>query len=468
MAYNLERRPAGQVQLYRQRLAKSSQFPITNLLSVADVDEALAAEGCSFRERIFTPVITMWIFLGQVLDPDHSCRQAVLRFVAWLSAHGRKPCSSETGAYCRARQRLPEGVLRRLVRTKGGELAEKSPRPWRWFGRDVKIADGTTVSGPDTAANQKAYPQPRTQKPGLGFPILRLLVIFSLSVGTVLDAAVNPYVGKETGETGMLRTLMYSLKRGDLLLGDRYFANYWIIALALLLGIDVVFRQHQHRKVDFRKGRRLGQNDHRITWTKPKRPKWMSQEFFASLPATLTLREVRVRIPKGKNRSREIVVVTTLLDAGHYKKGDIETLYKRRWQAELQLRSLKTTLQMDILRCKTPAMLRKEIWAHLLIYNLIRIAMAQAAQSQPCQPWQISFKGALQALLAFGGFWPTGQLADPEAYYLDMLQAIAEHRVGHRPDRVEPRAKKRRPKPLPLLTEPRQQARARLQAGGQS
>jgi hypothetical protein len=453
--------------LYRQRLAKSSQFPITNLLSVADVDEALAAEGCSFRERIFTPVITLWIFLGQVLDPDHSCRQAVLRFVAWLSAHGRKPCSSETGAYCRARQRLPEGVLRRLVRAKGGQLAEHSPRPWRWFGRDVKIADGTTVSGPDTGPNQKAYPQPRTQKPGLGFPILRLLVIFSLSVGTVLDAAVNPYVGKETGETGMLRTLMYSLKRGDLLLGDRYFANYWIIALATLLGIDVVFRQHQHRKVDFRKGRRLGQNDHRITWTKPKRPKWMSQEFFASLPATLTLREVRVRIPKGKNRTRAIVVVTTLLDAGRYKKGEIETLYQRRWQAELQLRSLKTTLQMDILRCKTPAMLRKEIWAHLLIYNLIRIAMAEAAQSQPCQPWQISFKGALQALLAFGGFWPTGQLADPEAYYLDMLQALAEHRVGHRPDRVEPRAKKRRPKPLPLLTEPRQQVRARLQAGGQ-
>jgi hypothetical protein len=468
MANNLQRRSACQVQLYRQRLANSSQFPITNLLSVADVDHALTAEGCSFRERIFTPVITIWIFLGQVLDADHSCRQALLRFVAWLSAHGRKPCSARTGAYCRARQRLPEGVLRRLVRTKGSQLAEHSPRPWRWFGRDVKIADGSTVSGPDTVANQKAYPQPRTQQPGLGFPILRLVVIFSLSVGTVLDAAFNPYVGKETGETGMLRTLMYSLKRGDLLLGDRYFANYWIIALAKLLGIDVVFRQHQLRKIDFRKGRRLGKNDHLITWTKPQRPKWMTQSFYAALAATLTLRELRVQVPKGKNRTRQIVVVTTLLDAGHYKKGDIETLYKRRWQAELHLRSLKTTIQMDILRCKTPEMLHKEIWAHFLIYNLIRIAMAQAAQSQPCQPWQISFKGALQALSAFGGFWPSGQLADPDAYYLDMLRAIAEHRVGNRPDRVEPRAKKRRPKPLPLLTEPREQARARLRSGCQS
>ena len=234
------------------------------------------------------------------------------------------------------------------------------------------------------------------------------MVIFSLSVGTVLDAAFNPYLGKETGETDRLRTLMYSLQRGDVLLGDRSFANYWIIGLATLLSLEVVFRQHQLRKVDFRKGRPLGQNDHLITWEKPKRPKWMAKLLYAAMPATLTLREVRVRIPKGKNRIRDLVVVTTLLDAGRYNKGEIETLYLRRWQAELHLRSLKTTLQMDILRCKTPAMLRKEIWAHLLIYNLIRMAMAQAAQSQPCQPWQISFKETLQASLPSLASGPQG------------------------------------------------------------
>jgi hypothetical protein len=468
MVQHHQRRPARQVPVYRQRLAAAACFPITTLLSVADVDEAVAAEGYSFRERIFTPVLTIWIFLGQVLDPDHSCRQAVLRFVAWLSAHGRRPCSSETGAYCRARQRLPEGVLRRLVRTKGNQLAQQSPQHWRWFGHDVVLGDGTTVSGPDTGPNQKAYPQPRTQQPGLGFPILRLVVLFSLSVGTVLDAAFNPYLGKETGETGLLRSLLPSLKRGTVLLGDRSFANYWIIALALSLGLEVVLRQHQCRKVDFRRGRRLGKNDHCITWTKPKRPAWMSPDTYNAQPATLTLREVRVRIPKGRNRTRDLVVVTTLLDAGRYKKGEIEALYERRWQAELHLRSLKTTLQMDILRCKTPAMLRKEIWAHLLVYNLIRLAMAQAAARQACQPWQISFTGTVQALRAFGGFWPTGPLADAEATYRDLLEAIAEHRVGQRPDRREPRAKKRRPKPLPLLTEPRAQARARLRAGGES
>jgi hypothetical protein len=420
-------------------------LPITNLLSATEVDEALAAAGCSFRERLFSPVITLWIFLGQVLDADHSCRQAVLRFVSWLSTHGRRICSSVSGAYCRARQRLPEGALQHLVRSKGSQVLQHSPGAWRWFGRTVKVADGTTVSGPDTPANQRAYPQPRTQRPGLGFPIMRVVVIFSLAVGTVLEAAFNPYVGKETGETGMLRELMYSLQRGDVLLGDRYFANYWIIALAKLLGIDIVFRQHQRRRVDYRTGRRLGRYDHVIVWTKPKRPKWMTQSLYDSLADTLTLRELRVQVPKGKNRTRQLDVVTTLLDAGHYTKGELASLYQRRWQAELHLRSLKTSMQMDILRCKTPAMLRKELWAHFLVYNLIRLAMAQAAQGQACQPGQLSFKGALQALVAFGGFWPAGPAADPDTHYRNLLHVIAEHPVGYRPDRVEPRAKKRRP-----------------------
>jgi hypothetical protein len=465
MATNPRHRPSGQVQAYRRRLQNASPFPLAKLLPVADVDAVVAAVGCSFRERLFTPVITVWVFLGQVLDPDHSCRQAVLRLVAWLSASARRVCSAQTGAYCQARQRLPEGVLSRLTRGIGSRLEEHSPRDWLWFGRRVRPVDGTTVSMPDTAANQKAYPQSRTQKPGLGFPIMRVLVIFSLSVGTVLEAAFNPYQGKETGETSMLRTLLYTLRPGDLILGDRYFANFWIISLAKLLHLDVVLRQHQLRKVDFRKGRRLGKNDHLITWEKPQRPQWMSRALYDSLPATLTLRELRLRIPKGKNRTQEIVVVSTLLDAGRYAKGELEALYLRRWHAELFLRSLKSTLQMDVLRCKTPSMVRKEVWAHFLIYNLIRTAMAQASQTHPCQPWQISFKGTLQALSAFGGFWPGGRLADPDAYYRDMLYAIAEHRVGHRPDRTEPRAKKRRPKPHPLLTEPRQQARARLRAG---
>jgi len=461
----ITRRPSGQVQLYRRQFQRSSAFPISRLLSVADVEEAVAAEGCSFRERVFTPALTIWVFLGQVLDPDHSCRQAVLQLVAWLAALGRKACSSNTGAYCKARARLPEGVLARLTRASARKLENNSPRDWHWHGKPVRTADGTTASMPDTGANQAAYPQTRAQKPGVGFPLMRIVVIFSLSVGTVLDAAFNPYRGKETGETAMLRTMLGSLAAGDVLLGDRYFANYWLIALAMQSGIDVVFRQHQLRKVDFRRGRRLGKDDHIIVWTKPQRPQWMTKAMYAALPETLTLRELRLQIPKGKNRTRAIVVVTTLLDAGRYAKGELQALYRLRWQAELNLRSLKTTMQMDVLRCKAPDRVRKEIWAHFLVYNLIRTAMAQAAQAHACEPWQLSFKGAQQALRAFGGFWPTRRALEPDAYYDDLLHAIAEHRVGHRPDRWEPRAKKRRPKSYRLLNEPRAQAKARLASG---
>jgi hypothetical protein len=249
-------------------------------------------------------------------------------------------------------------------------------------------------------------------------------------------------------------------------LGDRFYANYWIIALALSLGIQVVFRQHQLRKVDFRRGRRLGPDDHVITWTKPQRPKWMAKLLYKMVSASLTLREVRLRIPKGKNRTKNIVIVSTLLDAGRYPKGELQALYRRRWQAELHLRSLKTTMQMDILRCKTPDLVRKEIWAHFLVYNLIRTAIAQAAAAQDRKPWQISFKGALQALEAWGGFWPAAPAADPDAHYDHLLTVLAEHPVDQRPDRLEPRAVKRRPKGYPRLNEPRAQARARVERDG--
>jgi putative transposase len=465
MPNEIVRRPSCQVQLLRQRLRRSADFPISRLLSADEVDAAVAAEGYSFRDRLYTPLITIWIFLGQVLDQDQSCRQAVLRFAAWLAACGRTVCSTVTGGYCRARQRLPEGVLARLTRQSGRNVEDQSPHEWRWFKRCVRTADGTTVSMPDTAANQKAYPQIRRQKRGVGFPIMRIVVIFSLAVGTVLEAAYSPYRGKETGETALLRSLLYNLKPGDLLLGDRFYANYWIIALAQALSIDVVFRQHQLRKVDFRRGRRLGKDDHLITWEKPQRPRWMTKAYYAALPATLTLREVRLRIPKGKKRTRDLVVVSTLLNAGCYAKGELQALYRLRWQAELHLRSLKTVMQMDILRCQTPAMVRKEIWAHFLVYNLLRKALAQAAESHQLKPWQLSFKGTLQALSAFGGFWPCARPPDPDAYYDALLQVIAEHRVGDRPDRAEPRAKKRRPKPYPLLNESRAKAKARLAQG---
>jgi DDE family transposase/transposase IS4-like protein len=450
-----------------QRLLRQPGLPFAKLLPAEVVQQALQAEAVSWRDRLFTPLVTVWVFLSQILDPDHSCRQAVARFLAWLVAHGESPCSEQTGAYCRARQRLPEGVLTRLLRQTGHHREANSPSGWRWHHRRVRLVDGTTVSMPDTPANQQAYPQPRTQKPGLGFPIARLVVIFSLAVGTVLEAAMNPYKGKETGETALLRALLVQLQAEDVLVGDRCYANYWLIALAVQRGLDIVFRQHQLRRVDFRGGRRLGKDDHLITWTKPKRPPWMDAATWASLPATLTLRELRVRVPKGKFRTKEIVIVTTLRDPTRYAKSEIQALYRRRWEAETNLRAVKQILQMDVLRCKTPAMVRKEVWAHLLIYNLIRTAAAQAAEAHDVQPWQISFKGALQTVNAFGGALPLYTVLDPAAQEQAFLAAIAGHRVGNRPDRYEPRQLKRRPKCQRLLKEPRPQARARFARSGE-
>lgn len=276
-----------------------------------------------------------------------------------------------------------------------------------------------------------------------------------------------PYKGKETGETTMLRALLEQLAEGDLLVGDRCYANYWLIALALQRGLDVVFRQHQRRRVDFRTGRRLGRDDHLITWAKPGRPAWMDAATWAALPDTLTLRELRVRVPKGKCRTREVVVVTTLLDATRYAKAEVQALYRRRWEAEIHLRALKQTLQMDVLRCQTPAMIRKEVWAHLLIYNLLRTVLAEAAAAHDLQPWQLSSKGTLQTVNAFGGILPSGTVLDSAAVYEVLLEAVASHRVGQRPDRYEPRRIKRRPKPHRLLQEPRAQARARFAREGE-
>jgi hypothetical protein len=420
-----------------------------------------------FRERIFSPLVTVATFLTQVLDPDHSMRQAVARLIAHRLAMGLPPCSPDTRAYSKARQRLSEKVWAELTRRTGRDLLLAAPARWCWRGRDVKVVDGSTLSMPDTPANQQAYPQPASQKPGLGFPVLRLVALFSLAVGAVLDVAMGPYKGKQTGETALFRTLHHHLADGDVLLADRYFCGYFHICLVLERGADVVMRLHQLRHVDFRRGRRLGAGDHIVSWHKPsQRPDWMDEATYARLPATLTMRELRLRVPHNKGRSRTILVATTLLDAAAYPKQAIAALYRQRWHAELDLRSLKTVLQMDVLRCQTPAMVRKEIWVHLLVYNLLRKVMAQAAQEHDVPVRELSFKGTLQTLNAFSDALQTCAQKDREPLCRRLLEAVAHHRVGHRPDRVEPRAKKRRAKPYRLLNKPRDQARKAEIRGG--
>jgi hypothetical protein len=445
-------------------LRESDVLPFHEILDATMVKAALAEEGVRFSERLYTPLVTLCVFLSQVLDPDHSCRAAVARLIVWLSINGRKPCAPDTGSYCDARQRLPLGVVVRLVRQTAQEIEDSVPEGWLWKGRRVSLVDGTTASMPDTQENQQAFPQSRSQGVGLGFPLVRMVALISLGVGVARDLALGPYRGKETGETALFRALWDRLQAGEVVLGDRVFASFFGIMGLAQRGVDGLFRMHQRRKIDFRRGRRVGVLDHIVVWTKPACPEWMDEQTYAQIPDELTVRELRVTVQQPGFRVDELVLVTTMLDEEAYTKEELADLFLKRWTIELDLRSIKDVLQMDVLRCKTPEMVEKEIWMHLLAYNLIRGVMAQAAKAHEEQPRDLSFKGALQTMTAFQDVLRRATPSEREVLMATMLKAIASHRVGDRFGRVEPRANKRRPKPQRYLNEPRAEARKRLMA----
>ena len=436
-----------------------------DVLTAERITEIAAQERVSFgggEGDVYSVAVTLWAFLSQAVSASKSCVAAVARVMALFTVLGRQPCNAGSGAYCKARAKLPERFLQRLACEVGCQLENEAPNEWRWHGHRVDLVDGSTLSMPDTPANQEAYPQSRSQRPGVGFPLLRWVAIIGLATGAVLATAVGRYRGKQTGETALFRALLDTLRPGDVLVADRYYCSYWMIALALARKVHVVFRQHQLRHTDFRRGRRLGPDDHVVTWTKPQRPDWMDAETYAAVPDELTMREVRGVIATPGCRVRALVVVTTFTDAAEYPRQDILELYHARWHAEIDLRSIKTYLQMEILRCRTPAMVRKEIWAHLLAYNLVRQVMAQAARAHGVTPRQLSFTGALQTLSAYHTLLLAATAADLPGLIRQILTAIATHRVGNRPDRYEPRKIKRRPKGYPRLLRPRAEERAAL------
>lgn len=440
---------------FRRSVAEARRHGDLYFASLLPEDRIIAAFGkasCFWQGWIYTPAITVWVFLSQCLSADHSCREAVAGLIAWLGSQGRKACSADTGAYCSARERLPAEACYQLVRDTGRQADEEAPVAWRWLGHRVLDVDGSTVTMADTPENQAEYPQLSGQSRGCGFPIARVVVVFSLSVGTVLEAVIGKYQGKQTGENSLFRTLHPMLQTGDVVLADRYFGGWFDIALVKQRGVDIVVRKHQLRASDFRTGHRLGKNDHLVCWVKPDRPAWMNSEQYAAIPAEMTLREVRVRVPQQGFRTKELIVITTLLDAKTYLATEIAALYRRRWQAELHLRSLKSVLQMDHLRCKTPHRVRNEFYMHLVGYNLIRRVLALAAFRAGTEPWTISFKGALQTL---NKLLPMLHSTTTTAWCDTLLTAVATHTVGNRPDRSEPRVKKRRPKNYKLMRQPR-------------
>src|SRR6266576_1581680 len=468
MRFSNQGRLREQVRFLRRQYLQDGALPFSDILTDDFVRQAMTAVGV-WKDRIYTPLMTLWVFLTQVLSTDHSCRGAVARFIAHRLSQGQSPCSSKTGAYCQARKRLPEKFLAAVTCLVGRALDAKVDPRWLWKGRRVYLFDGTTVSMPDTPENQKAYPQVYNQKRGVGFPIARVGALTSLACGAILNLGICRYAGKGQGEVSLLRRLWDVLRPGDVLLTDRLMANWLNILLLQQRGIELVARLNKaNRTADFRRGKRLDHHDHIVRWYKPTSIRSLDWHAHKALPEYITVQETLIPVAQPGFRTKTIVVVTTLLDREQTPPEDLATLYRARWNNELDLRSIKRTLQMHELRCKTPELVRKEIWTHILAYNLIRTVMAQAAAIHDLMPRSISFKGTIQTLEAFQ---PLIELRGTHhrpsllQLYRHLLNAIATHRVADRPDRFEPRVKKRRLNHYGWLMRPRAEIKALMAKG---
>jgi hypothetical protein len=446
-------------------------LPFADVLRPEHVQQACDRHGVRFgcaRNSILNPALTLWAWLSQVVCADKSTAAACVRVSVLLLALGRPKWSEDTGCYCRARSRLGSLVLRDLALDVADRLEQACPQHWRWQGRRVFLGDGSTLTLADTPENQAAFPQPTSQKKGLGFPMIRLVVLMSLATAALSGLSYGPYQGKQTGELALLLRQLDRLRQGDVLVADRYYCAYVLLASLRARGVDAVVRLHGNRKCDFRKGQRLGPKDHLVCYRRPPRPDWLSEEDYQQLPKELRLRELDVTLSRPGYRSERVVLVSTLLDAQTYPKAELGQLYRQRWLVEVDLRGLKQTLKIEHLQGKTPEVALAELWAHALGYNLTCKVLAQAAVQAQVRPRQLSLKGALQQLREY---WQTlSALAPAEQAQAAcrLLAGVARKRVGKRPGRQEPRAIKRRPGNRPMLLLPRAEAKRRLSKGRQS
>lgn len=443
-------------------------LPFAEVLSAERIERIFAKHGCRFGlHGVYTTAIMVWSFLSQVLrdGKEASCQAAVARVVSYCEHQGIAAPTPDTGDYCRARAKLSSAALMELSGEVAEELERAAKKDWLWKGRHhAKLIDGFTFTMPDTPPNQAAYPHPKTQRPGVGLPIARAVAAVSLATACVTGLAMGPYQGKETGEPALLRKLLGSLAAGDLAVMDRYYGSFFLIALLLGQETQVCVRKHHRRHTDFRRGRRLGKYDHLIVWTRPRRPDWMDEATYARIPETLELREIRYQIVEPGRRTKTIDIITTLVDADQYTKEDMAQLYGFRWNAELDIRSIKASLNLGHVRCKSPEMVDREVWTTILGYNLIRTTAAAAALLHGKQPRQISFTSTCQFVLASwmvlsGGGVEASRWKD---YLLLMLRQIAACEVANRPGRLEPRVLKRRRHRYKLMQKPRSQLRREL------
>ena len=438
------------IMMLKQQFLQSDSRLFDQVIEQHEIEAVMQKLVEPHRERIYSPLDTLRLFVGQVLSADRACQDVVGRRLSERVAQGRPANALNTSAYCEARQRLSIALPVTLSTLIGDRLEAKTPAAWRWQGRCVKLFDGTTVTMPDTPSNQEVYPQSREQKPRLGFPIARIGALISLSSGAMLSYQVSACKGKGTGEQSLLMNLLDQLNKEDILLADALLATWWIIHGAISRGADIVMPQHGVRRTDFTLGERLSKNDHLVQWPRPPKPKTMTAEEYATYPEFITMREVKV---EGR------ILVTTLLDPLYVSVKSLGALYKMRWNIEVDFRTIKATLEMDVLRCKSQPMVDKEIAVYILAYNLVRWAMANAALLADILPRMLSFAGAKRLLGSFADQLRQTTGDQVRTLIATVTACMATLRLPHRPDRVEPRAKKRRPKNLPLLTVPRQVAR---------
>ena len=434
-----------------QKLKMEPGLPFKELISNDMMNHALA--DIEYRAGDYTPDVTVSCLLSQALDEDQSLQASVLRLVASKTFANEEPPSANTSAYSQARSRLPVQVLETLSEQTAINTTSEILPQWQWRRRSPKLVDGSTLSMPDTQENQKKYPQPNSQKEGVGFPLARFLVMICFVTGVVLKFAIAPFSGKETGEHALLRRVLDGFNRGDIALGDAYFPSFFLVCELVNRGVDFVFPAHASRHRDFRSGEKLAKKDHVISWCKPSKPEWMEQETYDNYPSSIQVRELEVINEKPGFKTKKRVLVTSFLSEREVSKQDLSVLYGFRWFVELDIRSIKSVMKMDILRSKTPEMIQKEIWSRLLAYNLVRQIMVHSAIQHNKAPRQLSFKTALRAV---GIFRQQGILTIKDAQkYNALLKSIAHKKVGNRPGRFEPRAIKRRPKPQKRLQKPR-------------
>ena len=445
-----------QLSSLRRPFLPDAALPFSKVLWEELVAQALTAIS-AWLDRSFSPLVTLWAFLGQVSRADHSCRAAVARLIAHRLARGQSPCSAETGAYGQARKRLPETFFADVARQTGRTPGATVDPQGLWKRRRGYAFDGSSVSRPDTPANRHEYPQPDTQERGLGFPLARLAAVSSRACGAVLDRGICRSAGKGPSASGLLRTAWGISRPGDVLLADRLTGAWTERVMLKGRGVDPVTRLSK-RRADSRRGERLGQGDHLARWLKPTKPRSLDRETYDALPGSLMIRGVRVRVEQPGFRVPAVIGATTSLGAEELTESAGGQLYRARWDAELDRRSRKRTMQMDALRRKTPELVRKGSWTHVLADNLIRTIAAQAATERGIDPRSIRCKGALQTLEAFQPVSALRGEQDPafrSHLYRQLLDAIASHRVADRPDRYEPRLRKRRPKHYGVLRKPR-------------